>query len=260
MKKGNLLLMITLFFGVTSFASTNLDALEKQFKETNIIIAGHAEAYGSIANIYGLEVENVIAVVYPELVRSTHFDSRIEKASEGPVSWLIYKQLGMNMGDLSRGLFQMKVCFAEDVESSIQRVPELLEKFSELLVFESNDSGDQRKERWNRMGDPIWQFRYACAYYAYMEWRFSEWEFPSHEEKISFFSNAYNLGPSASSRSILDLMQVRHFPYGSDSEKSVTLGEASNHFLKVFADDLFSNSKPDISTGEVTDIQNKKLK
>lgn len=248
MKKISMILL-ALMVSVSCFASQeNLEVLHPDFEKAALVIQPYVHSFDSIADHYGVEAKNVIAMAFPEVMRYGKFQNKIEVSASRLFSGV------SNYADFSIGFFQMRTICALDLEQKIQKDSILSKPFSKLLIFDSDNPNDQRLERIGRMEDPEEQFVYLCAFYALLENKYQNKKFEDEYVKINFYTAAYNSGPSALESKIDEKKDLALFPYGPDSEKSVRLGDAANYFLKNFAEDLFG-TKPDISTGEVTGNQ-----
>lgn len=133
----------------------------------------------------------VLAVIFPELVRYSSIADYIEVKSLE----VLYVQYGRDYTDFSVGLFQMKPSFAEQIETDVIKYS-LINKFPSLsgLKPDLTESTSCRRERIIRLKDEYDQLLYLEAFIRVMEILYPEIKFQSTDDKLIFYSTAYNTG------------------------------------------------------------------
>lgn len=162
------------------------------------------------ANHYELPSAEVMAMVFPELVRYSYFRDFFETTALE----IIYVNLGSREADFSIGQFQMKPSFVEKLEKTVSTYPIAFEKFQFLAEYTETDARDIRKARIQRLKSSYWQIQYAFAFYAVCEACFFDQCFRNQAEKVAFYATAYNLGFDVTVKEIKEWMPVKAFPYG----------------------------------------------
>ena len=170
----------------------------------------HQKEICQLQDSYGVDSREVLAVVYPELLRYNFFRDALEtKALE-----LIYVNFGSREADFSIGHFQMKPSFIERMEQIIRKHPRELAHLKNISEYPSVDEKEQRRIRFARMQDVRWQLVYAFGYYSIAQACFPNARFSSLSEKVKFFSAAYNLGFSSTEQEIAQWIPQKAFPFG----------------------------------------------
>jgi hypothetical protein len=139
----------------------------------------------------GLDPGFALAIIFPELIRYSSIADYIEvKGLE-----VLYVQYGRNYADFSVGLFQMKPSFAERIESDIIKYS-LINKFPSLssLKPELAETPVFRRERIIRLKDEYYQLLYLEAFIRIMDTLYPDPVFHSSDDKLIFYSTAYNTG------------------------------------------------------------------
>jgi hypothetical protein len=115
---------------------------------------------------YGVPAEEVIATVFPELVRFSGLRNELEVFSLK----VLYAREGARYADFSIGPFQMKPSFVERLEAQVllweRTAPELHDKWRRLLPAPEGASAQEvRRLRVDRLSDIAWQLAYAACFY-----------------------------------------------------------------------------------------------
>jgi hypothetical protein len=173
---------------------------------------------------YGVEVEFVLAVIGPELIRYGEVRDLLETGALeiGYVEW------GELQADFSIGPFQMKPSFIEHFEQAWARHPYWGEAFRRDFQYSSSHPKKIRRERLERMKSPVWQLRYAAAFCALVQdltdpcW--------SVEDRLTWVATAYNYGFHRPPAEIQAWQVVERFPYGAHFRgPQMAYGEVSRH-------------------------------
>jgi hypothetical protein len=138
-----------------------------------------------------LDPEFTLSIIFPELIRYSSISDYIEiKALE-----VLYVQYGKDYSDFSIGLFQMKPSFAEKIEYDIMQY-DLDDKFLQLSSLEPDpsDSIQTRKARIFRLKDENFQLLYLEAFILIMDHLYPDLANWVLEDKLIFYSTAYNAG------------------------------------------------------------------
>lgn len=146
----------------------------------------------------------VMAIAFPELLRYRMFKDLLEtRALE-----LIYVNYGKEAADFSIGPLQMKPSFAEKIE----HVADSLGVAGSLQI-DNPTAKEQRKIRIERLSSFKWQLRYLKVF-SLITARLHSRMFFSRQDKLRFFSAAYNHDFMAPSKEISSWSKRCIFPYG----------------------------------------------
>ncbi len=146
----------------------------------------------------------VMAVAFPELLRYRMFKDLLEtRALE-----LIYVNYGKEAADFSIGPLQMKPSFAEKIE----RVADSLGLAAGIKI-DNLTAKEQRKIRIQRLSSFKWQLRYLKVF-SHITERLHSRMFFTRQDKLRFFSAAYNHDFMASPKEISSWSKKCIFPYG----------------------------------------------
>lgn len=143
---------------------------------------------------YGVPADEVIATVFPELVRFRTLRNEVEVFSLK----VLYVRQGPRYADFSIGSFQMKPSFAERLESQVLEwewtAPTLHRKWRRLLSYDEGSTPEQtRRLRVDRLSAVEWQLAYAACFYDAVANRGLLAE-ADHGRRIVLLSAAYNAG------------------------------------------------------------------
>ena len=164
----------------------------------------------SAIRLQGLNPKEVIAIVFPEIIRYRSIQDKIETfALES-----LYVQYGKEYANFSIGEFQIKPAFAERIEIDFLKLFGEKELFSQLRITSSDtiQNPPSRSKRLRRMRDKIGMTNYLCLFFKIMETRYPTWV--STEEKIKFFACAYNCGYEKSKEEIEKYLTKKFFYVG----------------------------------------------
>lgn len=131
-------------------------------------------------------------IIFPGLSRY----SALRDVMETSALRTLYVQSGRKYSHYSVGRFQMKANFAELVERNVTRYKMTDHKFS------LSNNAKARSERAKRLDSQEWQVEYLILYIKLMDKRFSHIKWKNPEDKVRFYSTAYNLGFNKNERTI----------------------------------------------------------
>lgn len=142
----------------------------------------------SLIQSHGLPPKAVMAIAFPELIRYSSMQDKIETFALET----LYVQYGKKYANFSVGEFQIKPSFAERIEI------DFIEKFGakeSATNFQINHTDtiqnqDNRMKRVKRIKSKIGMVNYLCLFWKMMNANYSTWK--NEEEKIKFFAAAYN--------------------------------------------------------------------
>lgn len=164
------------------------------------------------ADQFGIPAKELMAIVFPELIRyNTVFD-----AIEINSLKYLYVSEGKDYADFSVGYFQMKPSFAEMVEQDMAGLKDTLfiarSKISGLYNLADNEPN--RKARIARITSIEMQVEYLCAFYKICEQKFVDKKFSSTTEKVRFFSTSYNAGYRRTYKSLQSFQGKKYYHTG----------------------------------------------
>lgn len=153
-----------------------------------------------------LSYELVMAVLFPELIRYSALRDKMETTLlKG-----LYVNLGDEYADFSVGQFQVKPSFASVIRTESH---EFLGKDQATLFRlpeQYDDITNYRKSIVVDLEDPRTEFNYIIAFFKICEKKFSTGRM-NDEEKIRFFSAAYNTGIDKSEEQIRSMISKKFF-------------------------------------------------
>ena len=151
------------------------------------------------------------AIVFPEIMRYSVLSDVLETSALE----LLYTNFGAKAADFSIGVFQMKPSFVESLEKEIELCNDL-KKIHSHLQFSGNYSEEQkRKERVRRLKNTEWELNYLSAFIAVCDEKYKNEHFENEEEKVIFYSTAYNSGFYNSAEKIKSYSKLKFYPYGT---------------------------------------------
>lgn len=165
------------------------------------------------AAIHGLEAQELVAVIFPELLRYSAWKDLLETEALG----MAYVEGGTDWADFSIGAFQMKPSFAEALESCLQKWVAGSTAFGHLLPQKNQTIQQQRQARLDRLSTLEGQIEYLCCFYSWMQQRVGFYLIaPTPSQKIAILATAYNSGFWKSWSALLQASQQQYFPYGAN--------------------------------------------
>lgn len=139
----------------------------------------------------GIDADFALAVVFPELIRYSSVSDYLEvKALE-----VLYVNYGRDYADFSIGMFQIKPSFAEKIEEDLMKFG-LINLYPSLSSLHPDTSQNLsvRKDRILRLKEQTGQLLYLEAFFRIMDHIYQMHSFHNAEEKLVFYSTAYNTG------------------------------------------------------------------
>ena len=178
----------------------------------------------------GLDPGFTFSVIFPELIRYSSIADYIEiKGLE-----VLYVQYGRDYADFSVGLFQMKPSFAEQIESDILKYS-FTDKYPSLLAINPDLSETPvfRRARIIRLQDEYYQLLYLEAFIRIMDTLYPDPADHSSDDKLIFYSTAYNTGYFKDEPVIRKEITKKRFYRGMDatSEKYLYSDISLDYFL-----------------------------
>jgi hypothetical protein len=184
---------------------------------------------GVLADLDENQKAEVLAIVFPEVIRWNEFQDIIEISAVK----LLYTNGGSKVADFSVGSFQMKPSFIENLEKYILSNEELDE--IKHIVSTQKTEKENRIERIKRLESFEWQLKYAHAYWVVANHKFRYLKFLNREEKIVFFATAYNTGFMKSNEEIKKWQNKKNFPYNNKiGMSSASYSDFSIEFIKNY--------------------------
>ena len=173
-----------------------------------------------------------VAVVFPEIVRYSVISDKIEIAG----LQTLYVQYGAAYADFSIGRFQMKPTFAHAVEKDYYSFRKKI--FKDISCkFDTADTPEARIARLKRLSTEEGQMTYLMLFIRIMEYRCKSFNWNSEEDKLRYFSTAYNFGYQKSKDNIVADMSRKSFHTGiffGKYVKKYCYADISCDFLKNF--------------------------
>jgi hypothetical protein len=160
------------------------------------------------------EKAEVLAIVFPEIIRWNEFQDVIEISANRA----LYVNGGSKIGDFSLGSFQMKPSFIEALEKYISQNTDLVDV--ENIILNSKIEKENRKERMARLENFEWQLKYAHTYWIVANHKFRNLKFQNKQAQIRFFATAYNTGFMKPITEIKAWETRQIFPYGNHHKES----------------------------------------
>ena len=164
------------------------------------------ESWRGIWRSYGVDPAIAESVIWPELQLYSSLRDKMETAA--------------NYGgmDLSRGIFQMKPSFVEELEEAWMRSG-FARKYN--LSFDTSDTSGARRARLGRMNEDEWQVRYLAIFLRMLYLSYGSFDKSGDrvqngldalpvEEQVRLAANAYNRGCSwtEAGRGCVDSLRV----------------------------------------------------
>lgn len=138
-----------------------------------------------------LEVDSCVAeaIIFPELVRYSRWQDRMEEA----IMTSSYLTQGSKNGpDYSIGMFQMKASFVESLEKRWMRSTQ--SKETEIYFDTRTESRMARQARIDRLRNPMWQCIYLALFIRMLYADYPELGSQISTEQVRLCAAAYNHG------------------------------------------------------------------
>ncbi len=187
--------------------------------------------YNKISKIIeseGVNEEIVLAIGFPELIRYSMWRDLLETSANE----MFYIKKGNPYTYFSIGRFQIKPSFIEKLEDYLIQDDSLSHQYKHIYTYKSTNTKDIRATRIERLKSYQWQIRYISAFCKIVEKRF-DLQDKTLEEKIAFYSAAYNNDFLNDSSEIAKWTSIKYFPYGTKSKNNpFSYAEVANYFSK----------------------------
>jgi hypothetical protein len=200
------------------FVSTNL-AQEREENYSEIFAGDYQriinylqteKGIDSIIRSHQLNPKEVVAVIFPELIRYNSIQDRIETFALET----LYVQYGKEYANFSVGEFQIKPFFAERIEIDFMKkfgVKELAFNF-QINATDTLQNEETRMKRLKRIKSNTGMTNYLCLFWKVMNANYPTWK--REEDKIKFFATAYNCGYWKSRKEIGSFQSKKFFYTG----------------------------------------------
>jgi hypothetical protein len=194
--------------------SSPVDDYQKIFGDDYINALNYTVKHKSIIqenfNKYGVDVELLAPVIFPERIRYSMIRDLIETIAVEKV----YIEYGDDYVDFSIGDFQIKPSFASKIERVLVDSARMREKYSILLKYKETDLKKIRKERVDRLKSLEFQLTYISAFLDIVIQKY-DLSGKTTEEQIAFIATAYNYGFESDRSEIEAHIKDTYFPFGS---------------------------------------------
>ena len=181
--------------------------------QAETFVREHHADWKPIFDEFGVDARIAEAIVFPELIRYSHWQDAIETATVKGV----YVSGGSEKANFSIGRFQMKPSFAEEIDQEWNQST-LASEFG--FKFDVRNNSDARSSRVKRLGTIEGQCRYLAIFIRLMYLRHPKLQSLSAEQQVRFFATAYNRNHRATWQQIIaqqkhktfhtDLLRTRH--------------------------------------------------
>jgi hypothetical protein len=151
--------------------------------------AEHQTDFENAAKRGNLSAKFLFALVAPEISQFSYLQNKVESYSLK----VFYVQGGSSYANFSVGYFQMQPAFLERLENYVS-ADSILKIRHKKFLFASPHERAARVERVNRLNDIQWQMNYLSLFCVVVSHKFANTAFATEEEKLRFYSNAYNSG------------------------------------------------------------------
>lgn len=158
---------------------------------------------------YGISPEDAIPIVFPELMRYSALEDKMEVTG----LMVLYTRLGKDYADFSVGHFQMKPSFVQNLETDakIYLSKDEIQRICPFLL-DGKDNEDNRRKRVNSLSQVTNEVSYLALFYKICLKRFNQIHFKNEAEKIRFLATAYNCGYHHSAANLFQQMSKKQFP------------------------------------------------
>lgn len=199
-----------LFFALSFLNNVQVD-FEKKFgsdyKQAEEFISHNQSKFKKICSDHKVNEKICKAIIFPELIRFSYLSDLFETVA---LEW-VYVNGGSKAADFSIGNFQMKPSFVESMEEYVS-AHGALKEYEYITRYDSGSS--VRAQRIERMKNIDWQIKYVSCFYEICNEKFKAETFETDEDKVKFYSTAYNSGFNQSAESVKKKFKNKYFPYG----------------------------------------------
>lgn len=180
-------------------------AYGERWLEAEAVASELVRPLGKAAGHYGLDPEELTAVVFPEFLRRSALRDRLERSA----LFACYISLGSGTVDFSAGPLQMRPSFVESLEAAMTgRVGEVPNPFCYPAGM---DEEGIRRTRLDRIYSMEWAAEYLAAMADLLCARF-DLDKMQPVERVRFLAAAYNAGFDRPRESILASASWQLFP------------------------------------------------
>ena len=172
--------------------------------QAETFVREHHADWKPIFDEFGVDARIAEAIVFPELIRYSHWQDAIETATVKGV----YVSGGSEKANFSIGRFQMKPSFAEEVDQEWNQST-LASEFG--FKFDVRNNSDARSSRVKRLGTIEGQCRYLAIFIRLMYLRHPRLQTLPKEQQIRFLATAYNRSHTVSWEQNLKMQKQRNF-------------------------------------------------
>jgi hypothetical protein len=179
--------------------------------EINNFLEKSASLFDRSSKKYNHNKKQMIAIVYPELLRYNYLKDFFETSSLE----LIYVNYGSKAADFSIGHFQMKPSFIEKIEKYIGKNEILHKKYKHLIIKHTFTPKHKRTLRIKRLQNTSWQLAYLNAFIDVCYLKFPLLKNEPLKKQIHFLAASYNIGINFTFKTIKQRSNFKIFPFGS---------------------------------------------
>ena len=215
MKKGHLLFIFLIIFNfILSFSVEEKDKFLSDFNDdinrAIEFIDNHKDKIIETSKQYGIDIDIILSIMFPELVRYNYLKDQIEISANK----LFYIKWGAEYADFSIGILQMKPTFIERLSNTRKR-----DNYDNLFLYSKNSSKeDIRAIIIDRLQDIEYQLKYL-AYFINIIDTTNELKFKNDYDKIIYYATAYNAGSWYNEDNNRKLSKKKTYPYGANSDE-----------------------------------------
>lgn len=189
----------------------------------------------SVWKEYDVPCDVAESIVYPELIRYSIFQDKLEKAAVS----MLYVKKGSEGCDYSIGRFQIKPSFAEDVEKRWMK-SNLPQKYG--LYFDTKETQMARKSRYARLENDEWQCIYIAVFLRMLYLDYGSCdnsgnivqdgiETLSKKEQVRLAATAYNGGCTWSGTGSGSIYELRAKSKGKHFHTSFIPGPQTHYYV-----------------------------
>lgn len=219
-------LLLAFFFPVCGHAQEDYKKIFGRDYEQAAAFLAKEKWISERINGYGLPVDEVLAVVFPELIRFNSIQDKIEVLALES----LYIQYGKSYANFSIGRFQIKPSFVEMLEKKILESKSPIAVWLKLTPSDTVQNESNRHKRLQKMKRSSGAVDYVCAFYAWTEKTQPAW--PNLEAKIKCLATAYNAGFYLPKNEIKKLQNKKFFHVGWVPAKKFCYADVSWYYYE----------------------------
>jgi hypothetical protein len=154
-----------------------------------------------------VDFDLVSSVIFPELVRYSALRDKIEIT----LLKALYVHYGAEYSNFSVGIFQIKPGCAQEILKHVSKLnePQFDDHFS--YFFQRYSEREKRQAIVRELEDPAREFYFVVALVRILEKKYSREKWENTDEKLRFYSAAYNAGFSSPEKYIRGMMTAKQF-------------------------------------------------